>query len=146
MAEEERFDGAAAGVEGGEGAKGNGSVGEGVVVAVSAKDLVDAGESPCATFHQVVGGHEAIAQLVPWWCAGEDDLDHDAEDVEVAEGGSVEFDGAGRSEDEEEGGDDEGTDKVDDACWYEGQRRVSCARAKRRSNCAETGQSPHHSP
>jgi hypothetical protein len=52
-----------------------------------------------------------------WWCARENDLNHDTREIHVSERGSPELDGSRRGEDEEKCGDKERCRKVDDAVW-----------------------------
>ena len=51
---------------------------------------IDAGEAPWRAGHAVVGGGEAVDELVPGGRAGKDELYEDADKVHVAKGGAPE--------------------------------------------------------
>jgi hypothetical protein len=132
MRQEERFHRRASGVKARESAEGNGSAGESRLVAVTAEDGVDASESSSGTAHSVIRWDQTFAKFVPCTegevskrvemgkeregrtrgSARENNLDENASEVHVTECRSPELDSAGRGEDEEEGGDDEGQDEM----------------------------------
>lgn len=71
--------------------------------------------------HTVVRGRETVAVLVPGCRAGEEDLDDDTGEVDVAEGAAVDGEGAGGGEDEEDDSCDGGAAEVHDAIGEPGE-------------------------
>lgn len=111
----EGLDGRHARVQRGEGAEDDGRAGEGGLVAAAAEEVVDAHEPAGGAAHGVRRGGEAVDELVPRRRAGERDLDEDADEVHVPEGGRPEVKRLLGAEEPDEGGDDEGEGEVQDA-------------------------------
>lgn len=115
VSHEQRLHGCPAGVQGGECTKDHGRCVECRGVHVDAEQRIDGSETRGVSDDGVVCGCQAINVLVPWWRAGEDDLDQDSGDVHVSKGAGPDGEGAGRAPDEHAGADDDGRDVVYDA-------------------------------
>ena len=115
MGDEERAEGRPAGVEAWEGAKHERGVGEGSLVAVAAKEGVDAGEAARGAGDVVGGGGEAVDDFVPGGSAGYKDLDEDSGEVHVAKSLGPGLEGERGAEEPEEEGEDEWVCVVDEA-------------------------------
>ncbi|KAI3493211.1 hypothetical protein L1887_42051 [Cichorium endivia] len=111
----EREDGGVARVERRKRAEDDRCTSESEGVAVRVEELVDACEAGRGSAHAVVGGDEALAELVPGRSAGEEDLDDNTCEHHESESLREDLDRGWRRKDEEEGGDEEGGGKVDDA-------------------------------
>lgn len=111
----EGLDGRHARVQRGEGAEDDWRAGEGGLVAAPAEEVVDAHEPAGGAAHGVRRRGEAVDELVPRRRTGERDLDEDADEIHVPEGGRPEVERLLGAEEPDEGGDDEGEGEVQDA-------------------------------
>lgn len=105
----------------GKGTKHHRRVGEIRRIEIHPKQRIDPRQPRRTARHPVIRGRETVAILVPRRGAGEQDLDDDAGEVDVAEGAAVDGQGAGGGEDEEDDCGDGGAAKVHDAVGEPGE-------------------------
>ena len=115
VGDEEGAEGGPAGVEAWEGTKDEGGVGKDGLVAVVAKEGVDAGEAAGGAGYIVGCGGEAIDDFVPGGCAGNEDLDKDSGEAHVAKSLGPGLEGERGAEEPEEEGEDKRVGVVNDA-------------------------------
>lgn len=115
VAHEQGFKNSIRSMERGESTEWNRGIGEVCGVQINTEDGVDTSQSSRRSVHAISGRDKSIFILIPWWCAGEDDLNGDTKDAHPAKSTCEDGGGTRSGEDEDDQRAHCGSSKVHDA-------------------------------
>jgi hypothetical protein len=126
VSQEERVHSGSSCVKGRHGTERNWVVGEVGGVEINAEKLVNACQSGRRSSHSVVSRRQSVQVFVPWWRAGEEELNSNANQIQVSETDGVNRERAWWGKYEDNGRCEEWEHKVTNSVWEPSEQVEEC--------------------